>query len=457
MEPIAETPTPRDLLLSVPQPDDSGADTLDRYDWQATMAAADGLRLYLDALDAEGSLSDQDYCRIVCEYHEDWSVVSGGDVELVSAKHRETSKGAFTTINQLADAGGVAHLFGRWHALSETPSCRLVTTAGLAPEVQKLQKAWEYFCQLRLRAEPLSLIDEHDQPVRDLCQSIRRYCKTLPESWAAHTTPVPKPTDAELDQVTRFMSVLSVQHSKPLREHIGFAAANMYAKPILDRLKISIDPESVWSAVHDLFYERMHKAGPVPTGKLPAVLQYRLGATPPTSDELERSLSNRIVTTADINVAIKTAIAQPHGYRPIPRLRRTTRIAVKMTAGMCADNSVERAEHLCQDYRNFWRDERSGEPAARAEQARLHRYLLRICDEATTSTRDSNPKGPALWHELQRRLDAMPADQVPRGIDSDLLLGGICDLTSQCKVWFSDSFDVNAAIKSLHREQGQAS
>lgn len=452
MEVNAETATARQLFLSVPQPDDSGADTLDRYDWQAAMAAADGLRLYLDDLQDGGGPPEAEGSRVVCEYHEDWAVVRGEAVEIVSAKHRDT--GVYTTINQLADSGGVAHLFGRWNALSETPSCRLVTTAGLAPDVQKLEKAWEHLRMLRLSGEPLEAGDEYAQPVKDLCQSLRQYCKTLPESWAEHSKPPPAPTVAELQQVSRFLAVLDVETGTLPRGHIAFAAGNMYAQPILDRLQVSVDPGAVWSAVHDLFRERMHKAGPIPTGKLPGVLRYQVGASLPTPDELERELLSRIVTTEDISVAIKTAIAQPQGYRPMPRLRRTTRIAVKMTAGQCPDNSVERAEHLCQDYREFWREERSGDATARADQAKLRRYLLRISDEATEVTHAAAPRGPAFWRELQRLLDAIPATDMPRGMDADLLLGGICDLTSQCKVWFSDGFDVDALIESLQRDQG---
>jgi hypothetical protein len=118
--------------VAVAPADDAGASTADRYDWQAAMAAADGLALYLDAL-GDGELRADSDGRIVCEHHEDWVVVRGGDAELVSAKHREPSYGVFTTLSQLAGDGGLAHLFGRWHALEEKPACRLVTTAGLAP------------------------------------------------------------------------------------------------------------------------------------------------------------------------------------------------------------------------------------------------------------------------------------------------------------------------------------
>ena len=52
------------------------------------MATADGLGLYLSALDG-GRLRDGVDARIVCEHHEDWAVIRGDDAELVSANHRD--------------------------------------------------------------------------------------------------------------------------------------------------------------------------------------------------------------------------------------------------------------------------------------------------------------------------------------------------------------------------------
>ncbi|RPK84311.1 hypothetical protein EES47_23630 [Streptomyces sp. ADI98-12] len=75
------------------------------------MATADSLSLYETALDSNGLLAEDNTCRIVCERHEDWAVVVDDDVELVSAKHRDAPYGAYTTVNQLADDGGIAHLF----------------------------------------------------------------------------------------------------------------------------------------------------------------------------------------------------------------------------------------------------------------------------------------------------------------------------------------------------------
>ena len=101
------------------------------------MAAADGLGLYLSALDG-GRLRDDEDARIVCEHHEDWAVVSRTTPSL-SLPNTANPRRVFSTLNQLADAGGLAHLFCRWHVLGEMPSCRLVTTAGLA---RRSLRAW---------------------------------------------------------------------------------------------------------------------------------------------------------------------------------------------------------------------------------------------------------------------------------------------------------------------------
>jgi hypothetical protein len=45
-----------ELVVTEAPPDDAGARTADLYEWQAVMAAADGLRLHLDGLDADGQL-----------------------------------------------------------------------------------------------------------------------------------------------------------------------------------------------------------------------------------------------------------------------------------------------------------------------------------------------------------------------------------------------------------------
>jgi hypothetical protein len=129
-----------------------------------------------------------------------------------------------------------------------------------------------------------------------------------------------------------------------------------------------------------------------------------------------------------------------------------------MAAGSCSDNSIERAEQLRLDYQRYWRGRVSGDPTARISQERLRRELLRISDQATAAVVPTPDAawGAALWQELQARVEAISGGAWPDDLDPGLRLGGICDLGNRCQVWFSDRFDVGAAIARLRTQQAVA-
>ncbi|MET8092102.1 hypothetical protein [Micromonospora sp. NPDC005220] len=456
----ADDGTAAELLLTLESPEDSGAQTADRYDWQAAMAAAHGLRLLLDALDASGGLRDDESRRIVCEHHEDWAVVHEGDAELVSCKHRDPSFGAYTTINSLLTDGGLAHLFSRWCALKEKPTCRLVTTAGLASSKppQKLELVTVALRKQRLAGEPLTVEGKYQSVVDDFAEALLGHADALPEDWgkSAKARP-PTLTTEQQEQVVRFLSMLLLDHGRPQRSVLHYAAPSMYVKPVLHRMDVPDDAaEAIWEAVHGLFRTRMRAAGPLPEGGLPIVLAYRIGSPLPDAAEMDRQLAARIVTVEDIRFAIEVAAATPSGYQPLPRMILLNRLGVKMAVGNCSDNSIERAEQLRQDYEEFWRIRLEVDPAARSEQSQLRRVLLRISDNATqTSAKVDRAWGASLWLELQTQVDSMEPGHWTELLDPDLRLGGICDLTNRCKVWFSNRFDIDAELARL-AERGTA-
>lgn len=55
-------------LLALPQADDAGAQTADRYDWQAAMAAADGLALHLLWQNNHFAGQDPDELKIIVNF-----------------------------------------------------------------------------------------------------------------------------------------------------------------------------------------------------------------------------------------------------------------------------------------------------------------------------------------------------------------------------------------------------
>lgn len=453
---LSEQPelTAAELVVTVPQPDDSGAPTLDRYDWQASMATADGLQLYLDALGSGKRLGSDEDRRVLCEYHEDWVALKGDAAELVSAKHRDPSVDAFRTVNQLADDGGIAHLFLRWRALKEKPTCRLTTTGGLLNgDPQDLEAAMKALRQLRLAGQPLSFSADHLSSVMKLHTAIHTYSGThLPADWTKGSDNE-IPLENQRQEVARFLSMLDIQHGLTRRADIGFAAPTKYAKPIVEHLGYDVPCEAIWNAVYGLFYTRMRAAGPRTHATLSPVLAYANGSGPPTTADRERELSGRIVTMQDIDLAIMMAVANPSAYESLGSPIRLSRAAVKMRKGHCSDNSIERSEQLRKDYQHYWRGRLTGDPTALAERDRMRRLLLRVSDKADTPTmRSISEWGPDFWRSLQDELDKIPSEQLPIGMDSDLLLGGISELANACQIWFSDRFDVASEVERLREE-----
>jgi hypothetical protein len=439
-----------DLVVAAKPPDDAGARTADQYEWQAVMAAADGLSIYLAALDADGKPADGDNVRLLCEHHEDWVVLQNGDAELVSAKHPGLSFGAYTTLNSLADDGGLAHLFNRWLAMQEKPTCRLVTTAGTAKDAQDLVNLAEIARERRTAGEGFAAATDQIDLLNRFGKVLLKHCDGLAERWkqADGSEPAEPPTAEHRQQIVRFLSVFTFQDSVT-RQYAPHAAPSMYVQPVLVKLGSTASAGPVWEAVAALFRVRMRAAGPTPTGGLPTVLAYPLGSPAPTPAELEASLSSRIVTLMDIHTAVRAAIEHPTGFAPLPRLVRVSRLAIKMEVGGCPENSVERAEQLRADWSDYWRDPLAADPAARARQQRLIRLLLRINDAvAQRVQRPGAAWGPDLWRELQLELNLYAGD-LPADMDVDLALGGLCELSNRCKVWFSEGFDV--AIEQARR------
>lgn len=440
--------------MTVPPPDDAGANTLDRYDWQASMAAADGLQLYLDALGPEKRLRNDDSRRILCEYQEDWVALDGDTAELVSAKHRDPSVDAYRTVNQLADDGGLAHLFLRWRALKEKPTCRLTTTGGLASgDPQDLEAATNTLREMRQAGQEVTLQNSHLSSVAKLHSAVRTYGgKHLPSAWVKGSEDEVS-EEEQRQQVARFLSMLKVHHSLTRRADIGFAAPAKFAKPVVEHLGFDVPCEAVWNVVYGLFYTRMRAAGPRADATISPVLSFAIRSGQPTSADKERKLSNRIVTMHDIDAAVMMAVMNPAAYETLGSPIRLSRAAVKMRKGDCSDNSIERGEQLRKDYHHYWRGRLTGDPTAMAERDRLRRLLLRVSDKADTPLVRSNSKwGPDFWNSIQDLLDGIPQEQIPVGMDVDLLLGGISDLANACQVWFSDRFDVEDEIRQLREE-----
>ncbi|ROO87864.1 hypothetical protein EDD29_5511 [Actinocorallia herbida] len=282
----------------------------------------------------------------------------------------------------------------------------------------------------------------HNTVVEKLRDAIGAYCKSTKLRWTGDDE-APAVPDRERDAETaRFLAALTIDHERIHRDHVEYAAPTMFVQPVLDKMGVSAPAAAVWKAVLDVFRSRMRGRGPVSAGELPTILQrgYTFQGFP---SDLARMLSRRSITMLDIQQAIEVAVNRPIGYQQLPVLRPSSRLEVKLEAGGCSVNTLERAMSLRSDYRDYWSGRESGDPMARMERRRLERLLQRICDQTTDGP---NLLGTLLWRRLEEAINSLDPSVLPAGMDPELAMGGICDLTDRCKVWFSHRFDVDAVL-----------
>lgn len=443
-------------ILDIPAPDDDGARTADLYQWQASMAAADGLAMLARCLRDDLTLPPGMAGSVICEHHEDWIVRLDDQAEIVSAKHREPHLGPWESITVLVSKGGVGHLFARWILLKREVAARLVSCAGLANgEAKDLGKCPEF---LRRLADGETLSDTETATLKDcvdrLARALMMYRKELPSDWQAPSGSKAKqltPPPGLIEAVRAFLKVLAFDTIRPNREFAPHAAPTLYAAPLIEKFGQPASIASViWGAVVALFEIRMRGRGPASLSGLP---QIGVGQASQATNEL--ALETKTVALADILVSVRTAIANPGAYMPLARPARVSTLSMKMANGGCSENSITRAERLRLDYSQYRRTRESSVPGSRAERAAIERALLRVADEETTKVRTASGRwGTTLWSSLSDRLDdhvLLPTDP---NLDGELALGCICDLTARCQVWFSSGFDVAAAVAAEKSSRG---
>ena len=314
--------TPAQILVATPQPDDAGAETNDRYDWQAALATVHILSAYFDLLGGGQVVPNDAALELICEHHEDWAITDGHDAEIVSAKHHETAFGAYTTLRKLMDEGGLHHLFERWIALQRSPRCRLVTTPGLSGDARRLEAACAHFSD-----QPAETVEvgEWQELLDDLAKVISEFRLKKLKGADPEATPESVPTES-VGTIVAFLRILRIDHGQPRREHLPYMAGNAFAMPVAAALGRPDAADAIWQALLQVVRERMRAAGPTLRAALPTVL----GAKD------EDGFEARSLTLNEVQVIVTVALANPAGYRPLPRRLKTSKVAVKMSVGGCS-------------------------------------------------------------------------------------------------------------------------
>lgn len=420
--------------------EDVGSDTAGNYRYQAEVAAQACLAM----------LTEERIEYVVCEWHEDFVIAfADGSVELVSVKHRRTSRGPWN-VPDLCKSGGLAHLFDRWRACDGAGNVRLrlATNAGLTTgKTGALTLA--HMCG----PDP-EVIDGVD----DMSESIARYF--LRTRWKQPYDNIP-----EVPQVTRladitvptgftdmvkgFLAVLEFDAGLPARQHITDVNLQSLLVPaIVHMQREHVDSESTYRNL----VERIEKANRDESdrGQLAAYIAdpRRVRNNVRMQQRIGRRTLYRTTVLGEFvsnNAAVPT---YARGQLPIvapggANLRR------KLARGHVPSDEATHAERLRSAWYVTWSQHRSG---LAGDTTDLTNLSLEVVDtvfecrgQADNEVADGRPYGRRMNQLITQRLTPENISAtLPFPANSQHLRGLAYQICDDCDFYFSDPFTASA-------------
>ncbi len=398
-----------DDVTSVEPIEDVGADTADRFRYQAELAARFAVEI----------LCGENVVRIVCEWHEDYLVqYRDGRSELVSVKHRETGQLPWT-LKQLFRIGGLAHLFARWRRTGQTCICRLQTNSGMrsgAGECAELQDA----C-----AAGDERLAQFEEPV------LRELADLLAED---------EPPTKE--QVRGFLASLKIESGLPDRHHIGDVNLQRVGHRLAKSLGLS--PASTQTTYAEIVAEV--EAASRANGR-EVVIEY-LGAPASLTKDLELAaqLAAKTVDRSRLTDSLKSPSSAPSLTMVAApgALAGESALKVKLTAGGLGPTVCSSARVLQLNWRSYAARWSSGLPSEGTVPDIEARVLAAAgrAEVAALQEVGSGPRGTSMHILLSGELEREVEGRGDPTLDREILLGCAYELTDRCSVWWSDPFEV---------------
>lgn len=397
-----------DWLAEHPSPADEGAETQSRFRYQHECTARSCIPLL-----AQGT----DVVAVVCEEHEDFIVLyEGAAPELVSVKHREPSQGPWTFTTLCSD-GGIQHLFDRWQGTGGQAACRLMTNAGLSPGADGAG-AFANAC--------------HSQDTEALKPWISKLCVRLGLS------------NKNAD-VGEFAERLSIESGLPAREHIAASNLRDLVVPAIEALGLASSSAQLCYA---RLLEMIASANRDAVGDPVNLLDY---AGDPRRFDPSTAASRRLRRREINRDRIKEILAPdtPRGVQLTPENPSTpppspSRLQQKLAQGGLGPTSIDTAVRLRASWYAIESANRAsvpgGDPAL--EDLRLRVQELVAACEARADR--SNSYGEAMYLDMRESVTTSALDNsVPFALDDKLLQGLVFQLTDECRVWWSEVFELD--------------
>lgn len=411
--------------LAVEPPDDSGAETQDRYAYQRHLITRRALQILVRGDDDES---------IICEWHSDYVLRRFDETELVSVKHQEESVNPWT-LKQLCSRGGLKHLFQRWVDTGERYSATLETNRGLRPgddHPGELQTA----CRRRdpgdLRKWAAKLVDDL-VPVPD--RDDDEDGEDEPQRAIGRLGELGVDREVAVDVVTAFLMKLTIISDLPRRFHIE-AVHVADARLACAALELhEANAEVLYKCLYGLVEEvsrrdRLTIVAAVLRGEgdLDAQTQETIGAK-----TIDRQSLLEAIDRCRAPIAAKR--------RPDSEVPAARKLVAKLEAGGLGPITVTDARHSRMDWIDLDRVVRRA-TGNETPYANVCVRLVELAGRAERAIdRSAEPYGEALYSELERRLDELNLDTWEL-LDRRALMGAIFELTEQCELWWSPRFDL---------------
>jgi Cap4, dsDNA endonuclease domain len=396
-----------DWLASQAAPDDSGSETQSRFRYQHECTA----RLCIPMLVRRSVVA------VVCEEHEDFVVFyDNAPPELVSVKHREGSQGAWTFATLCGD-GGLRHLFDRWQGTGGRATCRVMTNAGLSPG-EDGAAAFVDAC----------LHDDGDLLGPWMDKLRQRLGVTGDDS-----------------DVREFAKVFRVEQGLPAREHIAASNLRDLVVPALEELGLAA---TIAQQCYERLLELIGSANRDAVGNPVNLLDHagdpkRFDPSAVTSRRLQRRMIDR-EKVRQVLAAINQGEVQLTPEDPDAKPPPPSRLRQKLVRGGLGPTGVDTAVRLRASWYSFESAHRTsvpgGDPALEDLRLRVQE-LVAACESRADR---SGPYAEAMYLDMRDSVTPSALEKpLPFPLDSKLLQGLVFQLTDECRVWWSDLFELD--------------
>ncbi|GAA1312588.1 hypothetical protein Psi02_77130 [Planotetraspora silvatica] len=434
--------------------EDAGALTQSRFRYQCECIAAVCIAMLVrDEIES-----------VTCEWHEDYIIsFRGGQLELVSVKHRESGRGPWS-LNELCTRGGLIHLFDRWRLARANSTCRISTNAGLKTgphEADELATA----CARVQSGEPGAeeeiaqfgdlivdvLLSERQRQSDSSAPGGKESTKRRGRRQDSRQLRIDEQLDPAVtalrNEMCQFLACLQIESDLPPRSYISsHNILKLMAPALVDLGRDDADAEACYNTLLPKIEQANRDHDSQPRSMAAYLANPRRLAF---DSQMIEKIGRRTLTRTDV----KNCLVSRHsaGVRltslpasPTVNLR-SSRLVKKMQAGGLGPTAVNAAVRLRSHWIAAWAEFRTDLPGDAAELADLKARVAHLAALAEAETRPAESYGVEMNRLLATLLHPEKLGrQFPMRLDPLHLLGLAYELCDECLIWFSEPFELEA-------------